>query len=182
MSDTRDIHSLPTRRSYDLTTTSSRLCAEIPIVTNRCSSEEWMGSSMVIESRSPNTVAASSKLMRCFARFLLAFVGSHSKYTPSNVTYACYFLYAQNTVSGYVIPLKYLQSETFLTAHLWVLTPSASFHGQRSCFHSTDALGSRSISMLPPWSSSKGGFEGFTKNPLERITFCWITIFAPIWN
>jgi hypothetical protein len=49
---------------------------------NRSSASEWSGSRMVIDSQSPKTVIASSKLTRCFRSFAAAFRGSHSNFTP----------------------------------------------------------------------------------------------------
>lgn len=50
-----------------------------PSVTDRCSSSEWSGSSMVRENVSSNAVQASSKETPCFRTFVFALAGSHSK-------------------------------------------------------------------------------------------------------
>jgi hypothetical protein len=45
----------------------------MPSSRNRASSSEWSGSSIVIESGSPNAVDASSKLSPCFSSLPAAF-------------------------------------------------------------------------------------------------------------
>ncbi len=60
-------------------TAISLLRSDVPIKTKRCSPIEWRGSSTIPPNESPNVLEASSKLTPCFALFLAAFPGSHSK-------------------------------------------------------------------------------------------------------
>ncbi len=53
--------------------------------------------------------------------------------------------YAHKTVSSGLIPLKDLQIEVSLTAHLCAGLPSASFHGYASCSHFRPVLGYESL-------------------------------------
>ena len=46
---------------------------------NRSSAAEWSGSGIVIESGSPNAVAASAKLTPCLRTLAAAFRASHAK-------------------------------------------------------------------------------------------------------
>ena len=62
-------------------TTKIRPRADRPMITNRCSPQEWSASGNATDPRSSKTVAASRKSTRCFLRFLAAFRGSHVNVT-----------------------------------------------------------------------------------------------------
>src|SRR5437016_4696785 len=64
--------------------------SDSPKVTNRCSSAECSGSSIVNDNGSSKTVEASSKETPCFSAFDLAFAGSHSN--PMNMAFGLKFL------------------------------------------------------------------------------------------
>jgi multimeric flavodoxin WrbA len=57
----------------------TEVAADFPNMTNRSSSIEWSGSWAIDDKESAKTSQASSKETRCFATFLIALSGFHSK-------------------------------------------------------------------------------------------------------
>src|SRR5438034_2342813 len=67
----RSVHAIARRRPT----------GDMPKATKRSSSNEWSGSGPIADSGSSRAVAASSKEIRCFARFSRALTGSHAMRT-----------------------------------------------------------------------------------------------------
>lgn len=65
------------------TTTRVLRFTDLPMITNRLSFSEWIGSAIVKDKGSPKTVTASSKDTPCFLRFWTALCWSHSKFNDT---------------------------------------------------------------------------------------------------
>ena len=152
-------------------TTRRRRCADIPIVRNRRSEEEWSRSGNVVDNRPSKTVAASRKSTRCVVRFAAASSAFHVNVTPSVYTSSAAETPENGLLSSHGVTRATGQDSQGV---LWSNSPSA-----RTTTACTSLIANRLLIILTSSSSPPSAVGAIRLSavcrPLRRAPSLWHT-------